>query len=125
MNTTLSALVYGWSSTKTQIEDVLPIDNVFLHIAVGMAIYWIPTKVFQGRRVPLLAWTLTLLAIIANEIVDLMVELWPNLLDQLWQGTTDVFWTLALPSVALLLSRSPRPLLCQDYQAPHLPASKP
>jgi hypothetical protein len=122
MNAALSSLVYGWSSTKARIENLLPIDNVFIHIAVGMAIYWLATRIFRGRRAPLFAWAAALLATVANEIIDLLVERWPSLGEQLWEGTTDLFWTLALPSVALLLSRSPRPLLYSDSEATDQPA---
>ena len=48
---------------------------------------------------------------LANELVDLMVERWPNLWEQLWQGAADIFWTLALPSVAVFLTRPQKSLL--------------
>lgn len=109
MNALISVMVDAWSSTKDRIEAVIPIDNVLLHIAVGMIIYWIVARIIKGPRATLVAWLLVLVAALANEFVDLMVERWPNLWEQLWQGTADIFWTLALPSVALFLTRSQKP----------------
>lgn len=110
MSALLSVMVDAWSSTKDRIEAVVPIDNVLLHIAVGMIIYWIGARIMKGLRATLAAWLLVLVAALANEFVDLMVERWPNLWEQLWQGAADIFWTLALPSVALFLTRPQKPI---------------
>ena len=111
MSALISVMVDAWSSTKDRIEAVVPIDNVLLHIAVGMMIYWIVARIIKGPRATLGAWLLVLVAALANEFVDLMVERWPNLREQLWQGTADIFWTLALPSVALFITRPQKPLV--------------
>ena len=111
MSALISVMVDAWSSTKDRIEAVVPIDNVLLHIAVGMIIYWIGARIMKGPRATLAAWLLVLVAALANELVDLMVERWPNLREQLWQGTADIFWTLALPSVALFITRPQKPLV--------------
>lgn len=111
MNEIVMAVVHGWSSAKDRIESALPVDNVLLHIVVGMALYWAATVILTSRRAPLLGWTLVLVATFANEAIDLLVERWPNFIEQLWEGTTDIVWTMTLPSVALLLTRPPRPLL--------------
>ena len=111
MSALLSAIVDAWSSTKDRIEAVIPIDNVLLHIAVGMIIYWIGARIIKGPRATLAAWLLALVVALANEFVDLMVERWPNLWEQLWQGAADIFWTLALPSVAKFLTRPQKSLL--------------
>lgn len=106
----LSTIVSGWSSTKNHIESALPIDNAMLHLGVGFVIYWILTKVLPARRAALGALGGTFLAALANEIMDLLVERWPNLIEQYSEGLDDLFWTLALPTLALWLSRESPPV---------------
>lgn len=81
MNEIVMAVVHGWSSAKDRIESALPVDNVLLHIVVGMALYWAATVILTSRRAPLLGWTLVLVATFANEAIDLLVERWPNFID--------------------------------------------
>ncbi len=108
MEDCLSAIVLWWSTAKHRFESAVPIDNELLHLGIGFLIYWMFAKAIPGRRAPLFAWVAVLLAELANETVDLLVERWPNLLEQWGQGFQDLFWTLALPTVALLLTREPQ-----------------
>ena len=39
---------------------------------------------------------------LANEAIDLAVEIWPNVADQLAEGAADLAWTLALPTLLTL-----------------------
>lgn len=102
-------IVSGWSSIKNHIESVLPIDGAGLHMGVGFVIYWILTKVLPKRFPCLFAWGGTFLAALVNEIMDLLVERWPDLIEQYSEGLADMFWTLALPTVALWLARERPP----------------
>ena len=104
------AIIDWWSMNKHAFEAAVPMDAVFLHIAAGMAIYWVGARVFGGRSGPLLGWLLVVVAILANEAADLLFEYWPNRWDQVLEGIHDVAWTLALPTLALVLSRPIRPL---------------
>ena len=105
----VSEIVTGWSSIKNYIESALPIDNSMLHLGVGFVIYWILTKIRPKRWPYAFSWVGTVLAALANEIMDLLVERWPDLIEQYSEGLNDLFWTLALPTVALWLARERPP----------------
>jgi len=103
----MSAILSGWSATKNHIETALPVDNAMLHVGIGFVIYWTLTKVLSQRGAALFAWGGAFLAAVLNEIMDLLVERWPDPVQQYSEGLDDIFWTLALPTVALWLSREP------------------
>lgn len=109
MPLSVSAIVSEWSSIKSHIESALPIDNAMLHLGLGFVIYWMLTKILPKRRPYLFAWGGTFLAALVNEIMDLFVERWPDPIEQYSEGLDDLFWTLALPTVALWLARERPP----------------
>lgn len=110
----LVELMRWWSDSKNALEAVSPVGNQLLHLAVGLAIWLLSARVVQ-RRPLLTAWLATAAAALLNEVVDLAVERWPNLADQLAEGASDLAWTLALPTLLTIagLLRSPR---LRDYE---------
>lgn len=103
MPTFLIDLMTAWSSAKNDLETVLPFDNSLLHVVVGYVVYRLISVVEQRPSSPM-AWWITLGAAVSNEAIDLLVERWPNLMDQLFEGLSDIGWTIALPTVAIAIS---------------------
>lgn len=98
-------MITGWSHAKDAIEAAVPIDNRMLHVIAGFVLYALVARVVRGPRAPLVAWLAVLLAIVANEFVDLWIERWPDPAQQYGESLRDLAWTMALPTVALLLAR--------------------
>ena len=104
----LVELMRWWSDSKNALEAASPVGDHLLHLAIGLAIF--VTVARAVRRRPLLtAWLATAAAALVNEAIDLAVEIWPNLAEQLAEGAADLAWTLALPTLLTLagLFRTP------------------
>lgn len=94
----LFAVLRWWSDSKNALEAASPVGNHLLHLAAGLAI-WVALARLVRRRPLLSAWLATAAAALVNEAIDLAVERWPNLADQLAEGAADLAWTLALPTL--------------------------
>lgn len=103
MPASLIQLLTAWSSAKNGFEAVLPFDNSLLHVAIGYLLYRL-ILLIERRDASRRAWWITLAAAVSNEAIDLLVERWPNLADQLIEGLSDIGWTIALPTVAIAIA---------------------
>ena len=101
----IAVVMTGWSHAKDAIEAAVPIDNRMLHVIVGYALYALVLRLLPSPRAPLTAWLVVLVAIVANEFVDLWFEQWPDPAQQYGESLRNLVWTMALPSVALFLAR--------------------
>jgi diacylglycerol kinase len=115
---TLVELMHWWSDSKDALEAASPVGNHLIHLAVGLAM-WAAIASLVRRRPLLAAWLATAAVALLNEAIDLAVERWPNLAEQLAQGAADLAWTLALPTLLTIagLLRSPRVRHCEEEQA--------
>jgi hypothetical protein len=86
-----------WHSAKSIIKSTSGLNDVVLHILLGAAIF-ITLAVILRR--PLLAFVLTAIIQVANEIVDLVEDATGT---GIAGSIADVFWTLLLPVVLLAL----------------------
>jgi hypothetical protein len=114
----LVALMRWWSDSKNALEAASPVGNHLLHLAVGLAIFVAVARAVR-RRPLLTAWLATAAAALVNEAIDLAVEIWPNLADQLAEGAADLAWTLALPTLLTLagLLRAPSTVAADEPAA--------
>lgn len=95
----------GWFESKTFIEHSISFADDALHIWAGVAIQLVVALVL--RRSIASIWPLVAVMVLelANEAVDLWVERWPDLSEQLGEGFKDVLLTMALPVVLCLVAR--------------------
>jgi hypothetical protein len=102
------ALIGGmasWHQGKLFVEHSLAVSHDSLHVIVGVLL-WLALGLVAGR--PLTSWRpwLLLLAVILwNETVDLWVERWPDLGQQLGEGAKDVALTMLLPTLLMVAAR--------------------
>jgi hypothetical protein len=113
MDQAWGALIAGmgeWHQWKLFLEHGIAIEHDALHILAGV-IAWIAFALILRR--PLASWRpfWWLVALIGwNEAVDLWVEQWPDLGQQLGEGAKDLVLTIAVPALLTLLMRR-RPAL--------------
>lgn len=81
-----------------------------LHILVGAAIQIAATAVLRTSLASWRPWLLVLGLELLNEALDLRVERWPHPGMQLGESIKDVFLTLALPTLLMVIARR-RPAL--------------
>ena len=105
----VSAVFATWYEIKMGIEAVGAVSDDALHVIAGVLFHLLFAVIL---RRPLSSWrpVIAVLAIlIFNEAVDLWVERWPSLAQQLGESAKDVSLTMALPVLlALSLRISPR-----------------
>lgn len=106
--------IRDWYQFKLFIEHAVGISMDALHIIVGFAIFLLAAVLLRRSVASLRPWLATLLFEMANEALDLQVELWPDLGRQLGEGLKDVLLTMALPTLLLCIARRRPSLLTND-----------
>ncbi len=101
---------HGWYEIKQFLEHSSGISMDALHILVGFLIFLLAAQLLRRSVASPLPWLTLLMLELANEAYDLHVEIWPNLANQLGEGTKDIILTMALPTLVMLLARR-RPAL--------------
>jgi hypothetical protein len=86
-----------WNGAKSIIKSTSGLNDVVLHILLGSAIFIILAVTL---RRPLLAFFLTAIIQVVNEIIDLVEDATGT---GIAGSIADVFWTLLLPVVLLAL----------------------
>ena len=100
-----------WFEAKTFIERSLSFADDALHIWAGVAIQLAVCLIMRRSVASVWPWLAVLVLELANEAVDLWIERWPDLAQQLGEGAKDVALTMALPTLLLLVSRRAPQLL--------------
>lgn len=108
--------ILDWYQIKSFIEHALGISMDALHIMVGFVIFLLAAMLLRRSIASPLPWLATLLLEIANEALDLQVEIWPDLGRQLGEGAKDILLTMALPTLLWCIARW-RPTLLTDGAA--------
>lgn len=103
--TTLETVGNGWYHAKTFVEHAIAFSDDALHIWAGVLIQLLAAALLRRSLGSWWAWSAVLVLELANEAVDLWVERWPDLAQQLGEGGKDIVLTLLLPSLLLLISR--------------------
>ena len=96
----------SWHESKLFVERLTSISHDALHVIAGTCV-WLLIAVILRR--PLTSWmplagTFAVLAI--NEMVDLWVEIWPEVAMQAGEAAKDVVTTMALPLLLLAAFRA-------------------
>lgn len=93
-----------WSSSKQVIEDFIPLDHNFLHLAVGVLIYLGISSTSGSFSRRWFGWLTVLIVALVNEASDIISERWHDTDLQYKESMFDLGWTLALPSLLLASS---------------------
>lgn len=95
----------SWYDVKMFIEHASVISSDAIHVLIGVAV-WV-TAALVSRR-PLsgsIPWLAALGLTLLNEAIDLSIERWPSLSQQLGESAKDVLLTMALPTLLLIAIR--------------------
>jgi len=95
----------SWYHVKMFIEHASVINSDAIHVLVGVAIWLVAGFVSRRRLAGRLPWLAVLMPTLINEAVDLSVERWPSLAQQLGESAKDVLLTMAVPTVLLAVLR--------------------
>ena len=94
-----------WYGVKEWLEYLSGLDMDSLHVHAGV-LGQLAAALLLGRPVrSVIPWLLVLAAAIANEAYDFQYEIWPDRSAQLDGGVRDVWNTMLLPTVLLVLAR--------------------
>lgn len=96
----------GWYQVKLFIEHASGVSMDALHVLVGFGIFILAALVLKRTVSDGLPWLATLILEMGNEAYDLYVELWPDAASQLGEAAKDLFLTMALPTLLLLVART-------------------
>jgi hypothetical protein len=97
-----------WYDLKIFVERSVAISTDSLHVIAGVTLQLLVASVARRPVTHWLPWISVLAALLFNEAVDLWVERWPSLAMQLGEGAKDILLTMFLPTLLMLLFRSPR-----------------
>lgn len=109
----------AWRCTKDAIELSGVADNALLHIIAGVLIFGAILAISRQPWRWLASWTVTLAAVLWNELVDLTVERWPDITEQLAEGCFDLAVTMSMPTLLWALSAWSRRSLSPEISAAH------
>lgn len=94
-----------WFRAKTFLEHSISFADDALHIWAGVAIQLVVALLLRRSIASIWPVLAVFVLELANEGMDLRVERWPDLSEQLGEGFKDVLLTMALPVMLLLVSR--------------------
>ena len=103
-----------WSQTKTFIENTIGFSHDVLHVMVGVCLQLLFAGLLRRSARSVWPWLMVLGLELANEWVDLHVEVWPQHAIQWAECAKDVLLTMALPTLLLIVARCRPRLLSGD-----------
>jgi len=95
----------SWYEAKMFIEHASVISSDAIHILIGVFIWIIAAQLSRRALSAWPPWLAVLALTLLNEAVDLSVEHWPSLGMQLGESAKDVFLTMALPTLLMVVLR--------------------
>jgi hypothetical protein len=94
-----------WHQFKTGLEAASGLNMDALHVHAGIACQLAAAAVLRRPLRSPWPWLVVVVAIVANEAYDLQYEIWPTRTDQYLESVKDIWNTLLLPTLFLLLCR--------------------
>lgn len=95
----------SWYRMKMFVEHASVITSDSMHVLAGVLIFLLSAVILRRSILSWLPWLIVLALAVANEIVDLWVEQWPDLAMQYGESAKDLLLTMTLPTVLLLAAR--------------------
>ena len=94
-----------WHGIKQWISGTSGLDMDSLHIHIGVLAQVAVAFVLRRRLSSMWPWLAVAAAVLANEAYDFHYETWPTRSEQVMEGVKDLWNTMLLPTVLLLLAR--------------------
>ena len=94
-----------WHLVKQWLSGASGLDMDSLHVHAGVLAQVAVALVLRRRLSSGWPWLAVATAVLANEYYDFQYEVWPTREDQFFESVKDVWNTMLLPSVLLLLAR--------------------
>jgi hypothetical protein len=94
-----------WHEVKQWISGTSGLDMDSLHVHVGVLAQVAAAFLLRRRLSSIWPWLTVAAAVLANEAYDYQYEIWPTRWEQVLEGVKDVWNTLLLPTMLLLLTR--------------------
>ena len=94
-----------WYGVKEWLEYWTGLDMDSLHVHAGVLGQLAAALLLRRSVRSVVPWLLVLAAALANEAYDFQYEIWPDRSAQLDAGVRDVWNTMLLPTVLLVLAR--------------------
>lgn len=94
-----------WHDYKQWLSGTSGLDMDSLHVHVGVLAQVAVALILRLRLSSLLPWMAVAVAVLANEYYDFEYEVWPTREEQFLESVKDVWNTMLLPTVLLLLAR--------------------
>jgi hypothetical protein len=110
-----------WYQLKMEVVNATGLDMDALHVHVGVLAQILVAMILRVRLSSPWPWLLLLAAQLANEWFDLTYDVWPTRDQQYAESVKDVWNTMLLPTVILMLARWAPGL----FAAPPQPAPDP
>ena len=103
-----------WYGAKIFIEHATRIEHGTLHVIAGILV-WLLVAVISRRSIrSCIPWIAVLMVIMWNEIVDVLIEPWPNRAMQYGEGARDILLTMFIPTLLMFAARSLPKLFGRD-----------
>lgn len=107
-----------WHALKQWLETTSGLDMDALHVHAGiLGQIGVALTLRKSLRSPL-PWLAVLVAIIGNEVYDLHYEVWPTRDAQIAESAKDVWNTMLMPTLLMLLARFKPSLFFTDRGQP-------
>ena len=99
------AAFLSWYEAKLFLEHSTSVSPDALHVIAGALIFFICALLFRRPISDVRVWVALLCLNFFNEFVDLWAERWPDPARQYGEGMKDLFLTMVVPTILLLVSR--------------------
>jgi hypothetical protein len=97
--------IRSYSATKFGIEQSIPFDADWLHLAIGPVIFVAAAIVLPKKGSVWHPWLAVVALAVLNELVDLTMDQSPNRTSAYVESATDFLLTIAIPTLLLIFAR--------------------
>ena len=94
-----------WYQVKLFVAHLTTLSMDALHIVGGFVGLLLVARLFRRPVTDARQWLAVLALELLNEWSDLTVERWPEMASQLGEGMKDIFLTMLVPTILLLIAR--------------------
>ena len=94
-----------WYQVKLFVAHLTTLSMDALHIVGGFVGLLLVARLFRRPVTDARPWLAVLALELLNEWSDLTVERWPEMATQLGEGMKDIFLTMLVPTILLLIAR--------------------
>jgi hypothetical protein len=95
----------GWYEFKQWLEISSGLHMDALHVHAGILCQLAAAFLLRRPLGSIWPWLVVAVAVTGNEIYDIQLDLWPNWDDQIREGVKDLWNTLLMPTLLMLVAR--------------------